>query len=326
MTLSGTRELVDALTRIDPPTYTGPQVAERAPTSREIADRLWRALGFPDIPDDRPAFTDDDLRALRLATTGLSDLAPERQAEALDMIVQEARTLSSYLADLAEAELGFASHMLRLGIRAAVLAQAAERGLEHSDLGWLILYIFRRQLAAAATRRPDLDGSDAVQLAVGFVDLVGFTSLAAQATDDELTTLITSFQALAFDAIAESGGRAVKLIGDEVMYVADDPVEAIGVATRLRDDAQAAGLSDMRAGIALGRVIAYGGDYYGPVVNLASRLATVASPRQVLIDRNTRRAIENSPAVAFQTRRTLDLKGLGATEAWSAASRTPVCL
>jgi adenylate cyclase len=211
--------------------------------------------------------------------------------------------------------------MLRLGIRGRVLAQAADQGLEHSDLGWLILYILRRQVAAAAARRPDLDRTDAVEVTVGFVDLVGFTSAVAQASDDELTKLITSFQALAFDAIAESGGRAVKLIGDEVMYVADDPVEAVRVATRLREDAQAAGLSDTRAGIALGHVVAYGGDYYGPVVNRASRLTTAAGPGQVLIDRTTHDAIQRSPSFSVTSHRTLVLKGLGPTEAWAAASR-----
>lgn len=135
--------------------------------------------------------------------------------------------------------------MRRLGIRTELLADAAARGLHDSELGWLVSYILRRQLAAAAKRSPHVDRSSTVVLTVGFADLVGFTSLR--------------------------------------------------VALRLRDDARATGIPDMRAGLARGRVLAYAGDYYGPVVNLASRLATEAH-------------------------HTLDLKGIGTTPAWKASS------
>lgn len=44
----------------------------------------------------------------------------------------------------------------------------------------------------------------------------------------------------------------------------------------------AAGGIEVRAGLAYGRVLAQDGDYFGPPVNLASRLVSVAEPGQVL--------------------------------------------
>jgi class 3 adenylate cyclase len=40
--------------------------------------------------------------------------------------------------------------------------------------------------------------------------------------------------------------------------------------------------ADVRAGLAVGPVISRSGDFYGPVVNVAARLASVASPGEVL--------------------------------------------
>ena len=38
-----------------------------------------------------------------------------------------------------------------------------------------------------------------------------------------------------------------------------------------------------RGGLALGEMLTRGGDYYGPVVNLASRVADLAVPREILV-------------------------------------------
>ena len=60
-------------------------------------------------------------------------------------------------------------------------------------------------------------------LAVGFLDLVGYTALSQILDDDELGALVTRFEALTHDTIAQLGGRLVKTIGDEVMFVSESP-------------------------------------------------------------------------------------------------------
>jgi len=52
--------------------------------------------------------------------------------------------------------------------------------------------------------------------------------------------------------------------------------------------------------VAFGEVITRHGDYYGPVVNLASRLADLAIPREVLVDAVT--ASAGSGSFAFDQR------------------------
>jgi adenylate cyclase len=87
---------------------------------------------------------------------------------------------------------------------------------------------------------------------------------------------------VAYDTIAANGAQVVKTIGDEVMFVGLVH-EAISAALGLRDVADAEGLPALRIGVAAGEVLARDGDYFGPVVNLASRLTGVAGPGDVLV-------------------------------------------
>jgi adenylate cyclase len=78
----------------------------------------------------------------------------------------------------------------------------------------------------------------------------------------------------------------VKTIGDEVMYVSDTANAAALIALRLTE--RSIGdklLPETRAGLAYGSMLSREGDYYGPVVNLASRLTDIARPGEVLASR-----------------------------------------
>jgi class 3 adenylate cyclase len=119
-------------------------------------------------------------------------------------------------------------------------------------------------------------------LHVGFADMVGFTARSQALATADLVAVIDRFERGAADVIARHGGRLIKLIGDGVMYAATDGDAACAIALELVETTGRAGLSDVRAGLAVGRVISRSGDFYGPVVNLAARLASVASPGEVL--------------------------------------------
>lgn len=79
------------------PTLDNEQVCELG--DRDVADRLWCALGFPDVPEGELAFTDEDARALRLATEGFAQLTSDQREEAFDLMLHEARIISASLAN-----------------------------------------------------------------------------------------------------------------------------------------------------------------------------------------------------------------------------------
>jgi adenylate cyclase len=306
---------VERLVRLGPKELTWPEVCARAGISHEVADPLWRALGFPDIPPDQPAYTTDDVRALRIAAEGIESLRGDHRRAALDAIVREARMVSSHMTRIAEIEVESMGEVGGLGLRERVLAEASERGVEHSDLGWVLLYAFRRRLEEALRQRVNVEASDHPTLAVGFVDLVDFTRTSGSMQTDELGRLLGRFEALASDVITEAGGRVVKLIGDEAMFVCPTPEGAAQGAIELVDACAAGDLPSARAGLSLGPVLARGGDYFGRAVNLASRLVDVAPPDTVLADDPFAQAISDSLALVIEPQGPKRLKGLGSVHA-----------
>jgi adenylate cyclase len=171
--------------------------------------------------------------------------------------------------------------------------------------------VWRRHLQSGARRR-FLRGSEDDRLVVGFADLVGFTSLAQQVSDQELAAVVDEFSRLANDVVVAGGGRIVKMIGDEVMFVVEDPVAAAEIALGLADASRdAAGLSDVRVGMACGPVLEREGDAYGATVNLASRVTAIAYPGTVLISQELCEALTDVGEYSFRTMRPRNLKDIG---------------
>jgi adenylate cyclase len=159
----------------------------------------------------------------------------------------------------------------------------------------LLGYVWRRHLAATAGRVLAAGQADSVarRLAVGFADLVGFTSLTRQVSEEELGLLVERFESLASDLVAECAGRVVKTVGDEVMFTADSPSVAAEIGIRLAERVGAdADLPDVRVGLGFGTVLSRLGDVYGEPVNLASRLTSIARPGTVLVDRELAAVLE----------------------------------
>jgi adenylate cyclase len=173
--------------------------------------------------------------------------------------------------------------------------------------------VWRRHLQAAARRRLLRgDGEDSPGLVVGFADLVGFTALAQQVTDEELAEVVDQFERLAYDVVVAGGGRVVKMIGDEVMFLVEDPVMAAEIALGLADASRdAAGLGDVRVGMAMGPVLEREGDAYGTTVNLASRATAIAYPGTVVVSPELRDALAEHPDFAFRNMRPRFLKHIG---------------
>ncbi len=170
----------------------------------------------------------------------------------------------------------------------------------------ILEYAWRRHLQIAARTRMvrDSAGAAGTTSAVGFADLVGFTALSQQIDDRELAAIVDHFEENAYDVVASCGGRVVKMIGDEVMYTVDDLRAAVEIGLQLaetyQDDEE---LSGIRVGIASGPVLPLAGDLFGPTVNMASRIVSIAYEGSVVVSPSIHEALAGDEE--------LDFKGIG---------------
>jgi adenylate cyclase len=281
------------------PRYTMAQLAERGGTDLDTARAVWRAIGFPDFPDELPAFTDSDVSAMRSFIQTFSQ--PMVIQWSLDVALSQARVVSSALARIADAVTDDIARSFRAAADAGLadedLADRLAERVDFEAIQQLVGHVFRVQLRATVWRRlagaePEAPGT--VRGAVGFVDLVGYTALAEELDDEELAKLLSRFGDLAHDTVVAGGGRIVKTIGDEVMFVTDTEATAAAIAVKLTERSTGDELlPDTRAGIAAGHLVAREGDYFGPVVNLAARLTELARPGTVLAPAEVGAALEH---------------------------------
>jgi adenylate cyclase len=264
------------------------QVAELAGVDVEHAQELWRALGFADVDNETCAFTERDVWALRT----VDQLGKEGWLNDA-MQVSMARALGQSLARLADWQLAAIGSMIDPDTNEDLALARAEHLVPVVEE--LIGYVWRRHLAAAAARALAVGRDDFAlhSMAVGFADLVGFTSLTRELDEIELGSLVEQFESKASDIVASAGARLVKTIGDEVLFTADDVGTAADVALRLSEQIpQIEKVPDLRVGLACGTVLSRLGDVYGEPVNLASRLTSIARPGSVLVDREFAAALE----------------------------------
>ena len=306
------------------PRYTFEEACRRASFDADAAQRLWRALGFPDMPPDERLFRDEDVEALitlrRQIESTILDVG-----ENYEQLVQIVRVVAGSLAKIAEIESDALASAVRDRREEAVpedeIAARLADSLDWSRLSRLIDYVLRLQLRASARRKltaGDPQAIGAEDLAVGFVDLVGYTALSQELEPEELGALVTRFEELAYDTVAEYGGRVVKTIGDEVMFVTADAAGAARIALRLSErSAVDELLPEARAGLASGTVLAQEGDYYGPVVNLASRMVELARPGSVLASSEFRDSLGDDPGFVWQRLRSRRIRDIGRVEVWA---------
>lgn len=314
---------IDRLLLPGPLRYDQAELAARAGVSLELARRLWRALGFTDLPPGERAFGDADVEALTRVSSYLrAGLVDERR------LVQLTRAVGSAMARVAEAQTTFLQERQEL---VGLAPEAAlERALElisalRSDWEVLLPYVHLRQLQAAAKRAVsvlDRRGTT-VPVAVGFADLVGFTALSRRLGSGELADVVDRFEAVAFDTAAVLGARVVKMIGDEVMFVADKAAAAVAVGLRLVDASGRDLPAKVRVGVAHGEVLPHGGDYFGPTVNLASRIVDVAHAGTVLVSEEVRAQAAEEPGLVWRPVRPRRLKGIGVVRLWVVRRATP---
>jgi len=303
--------------------YTRLEVADRAGISSEQARRLWRAVGFPEADDDQRVFTSADVAAL-------TDAAGLLTAEILDTggLVELARPFGHLLSRLAAAHTSFLSDVLGARIAAGHLAEdpasaeqmAAQAVLITQELLPVLerttVYVWRRHLAAEAGRAllPAATGWDERvadrRAAVGFIDISGYTRLSRNLDLTDVAVLLERFETVVGDTVLAHGGRVIKNLGDEVLFVTEEPASAAQITLRLLEQIDTdPDLPPVHAGLAFGPVLHRSGDVFGPVVNIAARIASLARPGTIRTDTAMATALADSTEFTLAARAPRRVRG-----------------
>jgi adenylate cyclase len=213
--------------------------------------------------------------------------------------------------------------------RAATAFTAVPDALRRVLLAQFDRAVRRTQLARgwpSATEGPGAPAraQPSERIALGFVDLVESTAWAEGLDLRDQSLALSGFESTAWSSAVLAGGRVVKMIGDAVFFVAP----SVDAACRIAVEVCAAVAADprlppARGAVGYGLVVPREGDYFGPLVNLVSRLVKVAEPGVVVL---TAEAASALPADGGWTRNKLaplSLRGVEQPVGVFAVDRAP---
>jgi adenylate cyclase len=292
------------------PRYTLDEVVEQTGVPADVIRDVRTAVGLP-IPE---RFSDTDLSWAELVGE-LLDVLP------VEAVVRSARARGTALASIARSDLSLVRDELVLPMRRAgaddltvsvALAETA-RSLEDVSRQLLIAnyqlqlqHQVSSELSAIAARS---EGQE-VDIAIGFVDVVGYTALSARIDPGGLDDVLDAFEARVLDVIGgDPDVGIIKYLGDAVMLVAADAPTLAGTMLELTRESEELQEAPLRGGMAAGPTIVREGDYFGPAVNMAARLTDHARPWSLLADE----ALIEVLADAVDARRIMPvrLRGIG---------------
>lgn len=115
-----------------------------------------------------------------------------------------------------------------------------------------------------------------------FVDLAGFSALTETHGDDAGADLAQRFAAMTQSALRDDG-RLVDTVGDAVFLASETPARMLRAVARIWREADATpDFPAVRAGIHHGDAVLRDGRWFGTSVNVAARVAALASGGRVL--------------------------------------------
>lgn len=287
------------------------EASARADLPEDRIREVMRAMGLRPVAPGEGSFTDDDVRAFVFFEEAARLFGRPH-------MLQFTRTMTRALSRVADAAVSLFLASIEAPLREQpryelAVARANLEAVEVATevLGPVLDNVFRLLLEDAIRRsrgaRERGGPLETGRLAVGFVDLVGFTPLTRELSPGELSEVVEAFEANAVAVAADHDGQVVKFIGDEVMFVAPDAaagcrigldlVERFGGTGPGGGPRPGGGPAEAAAGapppgppgvtprgcVALGELLIRGGDYYGETVNLASRAAELAVPCEILV-------------------------------------------
>jgi class 3 adenylate cyclase len=273
------------LAREPGPRLTLTELSARTGVPIERIEATRFAAGLPSVGPNEAVLTEDDARTVLAFDQG-------QELFGADPIRRFTQMLGISLARMAEAAISLFLVNVEGPFRESGASELAQIQARYratgttKPLAMAIAHLFLAHIQVAARRvRRSLPqhSSDMARLTMGFVDLVGFTTLARQVEPHALATIIERFEDTAHNVAASRDGRIVKFIGDAVMFATPSARAACDIALTLVERFAGDPSVAPRGGLAMGDVLVRGGDYYGRIVNLAARIAEHAVPSEILV-------------------------------------------
>ena len=307
--------------------------AKELNVSFSFLERVVTAAGLP-APQPSDPIRADDAAVSRLQAVIVASGVPEEEAVRLarffgDNIRRLTESMRAWFRNRissleAESDVDtFASSIARDAVAYTQLAEDAvltlyRRHVEHMQLEESLLVAETAlEKAGLGQRTPERPP------AIAFLDLSGYTALTEREGDASAARLATALGDMVQLAADAHNGRAVKYLGDGVMFAFASPVDAVLCGLDLVRRADEASLPAARMGIHSGPVVFEGGDYFGRTVNIAARVTDYARPREVLVTGNVVQAA-SSGELAFEEIGPVSLKGLPEpVELWRARAPAP---
>jgi len=275
------------------------EVAAQSGISLDRVLRVLLAAGIPAEPDTEvPAKTIDLMAAFEQGSALMGDEA----------ILAFTRVLGAAAIQIAEAAVALFYSELGPGteregrdeLTRAQLAETATMAFTAVPdvLAQMVFDQFERALRRAVAVRswgqeggtnPSeadalISGANAEHVALGFVDLVGSTAWAEGLSLRDQSLALARFESAAWSSAVLNEGRVVKMIGDEVFIAAPTADAACRIGTDvIRTAAEDEVLPPARGVVGVGYATPREGDYFGPLVNVLSRMVKLGQPGELVV-------------------------------------------
>jgi len=272
--------------------YTKEEVCEQTGLEPEFLNEAARALGVPVREPGERAITKDELELSQSAKALLDAGLPEEAF--LELTAVMSRSMATIASTFAWV---FGEALLRPGDTERDLGLRYAETLQHlgplaaPTLEQMFNIRMREEMREAVISQAELESgrlAGSQPIAVGFVDIVGFTKLGEDVQAEELGPVVRGFERTVSDAV-KAPVKLVKTIGDAAMLVAPEPGPVLDTVIHLVDRSTEEGPL-LRGGVASGDGLPRAGDWYGRPVNLAARLTTFAKRGSVVTSKEVREA------------------------------------
>jgi class 3 adenylate cyclase len=164
------------------------------------------------------------------------------------------------------------------------------------------------EIEAFLTGRRSDQVIDRILTTILVTDIVGSTEIAAKVGDSRWSQLLQKHHSVVRDHLGRYRGREINTAGDSFLAAFDGPARAVRCAQAIASDVRHLGLS-VPCGLHTGECQLEAATLSGIALHIASRIAAIAAPGEVLVSSTVRDLVAGSE-ISFVERGLQALRGV----------------